>query len=80
MKRLLAWLNKMCQQVPPNNDIHYVEMITRQHDEVLDKIDELIELINGGLKTLYAAIWVIIIFTIVQVGVGIVLAFALLSK
>jgi hypothetical protein len=70
----------MCQQVPPTLDEHYVEMIKLQHSEVLDKIDELIELVNGGMKTLYIAIVVIIVFVLVQLGVGITLAIALLNK
>jgi hypothetical protein len=73
-------LLKMCTQIPPDLDEHYVEMIKLQHSEVLDKIDELIELVNGGMKTLYIAIVVIIVFTVVQLGVGIILAMALLNK
>ena len=79
MKWFLRFL-KMCIQIPPDLDEHYVEMIKLQHSEVLDKIDELIELVNGGMKTLYVAIIVIIVFTVVQLGVGIILAMALLNK
>jgi hypothetical protein len=80
MKWFVTWLYKMCVQTPPNLDAHYVEMIKLQHCEVLDKIDELINLVNGGMKALYVAIIVIIAFTIIQLGVGIVLAIALLNK
>ena len=70
----------MCVQVPPTLDEHYVEMIKLQHSEVLDKIDELIGMVNGGMKTLYIAVIVIIVFTIVQLGLGIVLTVALLNR
>ena len=80
MKWLLSWLYKMCVQVPPNLDEHYVEMIKLQHAEVLDKIDELISMVSGGMKTLYIAVVVIIVFTVVQLGLGVVLTVALLNK
>ena len=80
MRRLIIWLCSMCVQLPPNLDEHYVEMIKLQHSEVLDKIDELIELVNGALKPVFVAIVVMILFTVVQLGLGIVIAIALLNK
>lgn len=80
MHGILTQLYTMCAPLPPNVDERYIEMVKLQHAEVLDKIDELIELVNVSMKPLYIAIVVIILFTVVQIGVGIILAIAILNK
>ena len=82
MRWLLTWLYKMCVQVPPDIDVdaHYVEMIKLQHSEVLDKIDELIALVNTGMKGVYIAVVAITLLALIQVGLGVVLTIILLNK
>jgi hypothetical protein len=63
-----------------SNDTQFIEMSKLQNNEILDKIEELIEVMQNGFKTLYAAVWVLIILFCVGLGMGIVAAVIFLAK
>ncbi len=62
------------------NASQFYEMSKLQNDEILDKIEELIAVMQNGFKTLYTALLVIILIASVGIGMAITAFVIFLSR
>ena len=62
------------------NDSQFYEMSKLQNDEILDKIEELIAVMQNGFKTLYTALLIIILIASVGIGMAIIASVIFLSR
>lgn len=71
----------MCNFAKPlGDDEKYISLSKAQHDDLLERIDRLVQIISGGLKALYIAVAIVVGMCLIQLGVIVIGVTAFLNK